>query len=189
MNYEVVTYGDPVLRRKAEPVTVFDDALRRLALDMVRAMHAANGVGLAAEQVGKTCALCVIDVPPQADVEEEGGPRLNPGVAMPLVLVNPRITARQGEMTGDEGCLSFPTLFGPVTRAYEVTVAFQDLNGMACARTVRGLLSRAVQHELDHLRGVLLIDHFSVTRKLSMGLALKRLKKQTLGKKRQAETD
>ena len=186
MKLDVVTYGDPVLRRKAEPVTVFDDALRGLAMDMARAMRAANGVGLAAEQVGKTCALCVIDVPPQSDVEEEGGPRLNPGVAMPLVLVNPRITDKQGEMRGDEGCLSFPALYGPVTRAFEVTVAFQDLSGIARRLTVRGLLSRAVQHELDHLRGVLLIDHFSAPRKLSMALALKRLKKQTLEKKRQA---
>ena len=115
-------------------------------------------------------------------MDEPGGPRLNPGVAMPLVLVNPRITARQGEMTGDEGCLSFPALYGPVTRAYEVSVAFQDLDGLPRTVTVRGLLSRAVQHELDHLRGVLLIDHFSAARKVSLALALKRLKNRTRDK-------
>jgi len=85
-------------------------------------------------------------------------------------------------MTGDEGCLSFPALYGPVTRAYEVSVAFQDLDGLPRTVTVRGLLSRAVQHELDHLRGVLLIDHFSAARKVSLALALKRLKNRTRDK-------
>lgn len=179
MNYDVVKYGNPVLRKKAEPVTVFDDELRRLAQDMVRSMHAASGVGLAAEQVGCTLSLCVIDVPAESDVETKGGPRLNPMAPMPLILVNPKITARAGEMEGDEGCLSFPTIYGPVKRAYEVTVTYQDLDGMARTLTVRGLISRAVQHEVDHLRGVLLIDHFSAPRKLSLALSLKRLKKET----------
>ena len=186
MNYDVVKYGDPVLRRKADPVTVFDAALRHLAMDMVRTMHAAAGVGLAAEQVGRTCAMCVIDVPAASDVAMEDGPRLNPLVPMPLVLVNPRITARAGEMEGEEGCLSFPDIHGPVKRAYEVTVEFQDLDGIARSLTVRGLVSRAVQHELDHLRGVLLIDHFSAPRKLTLGLALKRLKKETQEKMKAA---
>jgi peptide deformylase len=179
MHYEVVTYGDPALRRKAEPVTVFDAALRRLAADMLRTMHTARGVGLAAEQVGKTCALCVILIPAEADEEVEGGPRLNPDVGMPLIMANPRITARSGEMDGEEGCLSFPAISGPVKRAYEVTVEYQDLDGIARRVTGRGLLARAIQHELDHLRGVLLIDHFSVARKLSLALSLKRLKKET----------
>jgi peptide deformylase len=179
MHYDVVKYGDPVLRKKAEPVTVFDEALRRLAVDMIMSMHAASGVGLAAEQVGRTCAMCVIDIPPEADKEHEDGPRLNPDVAMPLVMVNPRITKRSGEMEGDEGCLSFPAIFGPVKRAYEVTAEYQDVNGIARTVTGRGLLSRAIQHEVDHLRGVLLIDHFSAPRKIGLGLALKRLKKET----------
>lgn len=180
--YDVVKYGDPVLRKKAEPVTVFDESLRRLAADMIQTMHAASGVGLAAEQVGLTISLCVIDIPAESDVEFEDGPRLNPTVSMPLVMVNPRITARSGEMEGDEGCLSFPTVYGPVKRAYEVTADYQDVNGMNRTVTGRGLLSRAIQHELDHLRGVLLIDHFSGPRKLGLGLALKRLKKETKDK-------
>jgi peptide deformylase len=179
MNYDVVKYGDPVLRKKAEPVAVFDLELRNLALDMIQTMHAASGVGLAAEQVGRLCSLCVIDVPPAADVDEEGGPRLNPMTVMPLIMANPRIIARAGEMVGDEGCLSFPAIHGPVKRAYEVTVQYQDLNGSPRSLTARGLLSRAVQHELDHLRGVLLIDHFSTPRKLGMALSLKHLKKET----------
>ena len=186
MHYEVVTYGDPVLRKKAEPVTVFDAALRRLAADMLRTMNEARGVGLAAEQVGRTCALCVIAIPPEADVDVEDGPRLNPDVAMPLVMANPRITARAGEMEGEEGCLCFPAIYGPVKRAYEVTAEYQDLDGIGRRVAVRGLLSRAVQHELDHLRGVLLIDHFSAPRKLTLGLALKRLKKETQQRAREA---
>lgn len=186
MNYEVVKYGDPVLRRKSEPVTVFDADLKALALDMIRTMHEANGVGLAAEQIGRTCALCVIDIPPAGDVQQEGGPRLNPFVGMPLILVNPRITAKTGEQAGDEGCLSFPEIYGPVKRAYEVTMVYQNLRGEDCTATVRGLLARAVQHELDHLHGVLLIDHFSAPRKLSMGLSLKRLKQATLEQRKQA---
>jgi peptide deformylase len=179
MNYDVVKYGDPVLRKKADPVTVFDPALRTLAMEMIQTMHVARGVGLAAEQVGKTVSLCVIEVPPEADVEGAGGPRLNPMVAMPLIMVNPKITAREGEMVGDEGCLSFPAIYGPVKRAYQVTVSYQDLEGISRILTARGLLSRAVQHEVDHLRGVLLIDHFSPPRKLSMALALKKLKTET----------
>ncbi|MFO7536410.1 MAG: peptide deformylase [Kiritimatiellia bacterium] len=186
MQYEVVKYGDPVLRRKADPVTVFDSGLKALALDMLRTMREANGVGLAAEQVGRTCALFVIDVPPDLDVEQEGGPRLNPFVSMPLIMANPRITEKAGEQTGDEGCLSFPAIYGPVKRAYEVSVAYQDLQGAAHTATVRGMLARAVQHEMDHLRGVLLIDHFSGPRKLSMALKLKRLKKATLEERKQS---
>ncbi len=179
MNYDVVKYGNPVLRKKAEAVTVFNSELQDLASDMIRTMHAASGVGLAAEQVGRTCSLCVIDIPPEADVAGEGGPRLNPLAGMPLVMANPKITARVGEMNGDEGCLSFPAIFGPVKRAYEVTVVYQDLDGIARTLIARGLLSRAVQHEVDHLRGVLLIDHFSAPRKLTLALSLKRLKKET----------
>lgn len=181
MKLKIRTFGDPVLRCRAEPVAAVTDALRRLADDMLETMYAARGLGLAAQQVGETCALCVIDIPAAMDVDEEGGPRLNPDIALPLVLFNPEIRAESAEKVAcDEGCLSFPEIHAPVRRAREVTVRFLDREGQSREVTVRGLMARAVQHEGDHLAGVLLVDRMSPVKKISLAGQLKRLKKETL---------
>ena len=153
----IVKYGEKVLREKAVPVPAVTPELVRLAEDMVATMHKARGVGLAAEQVGRLEALCVIDVP--ATCEEDDATReFNSRVAMPLVMFNPQILSLTGEQDGKEGCLSFPNMGAPLKRAAEVTVQYIDLNGIPQIVTVRGFLARAVQHETDHLQGILYVD-------------------------------
>jgi peptide deformylase len=136
-------YGDPVLRRRANPVGGVTPEIRRLVADMVDTMYDEVGIGLAAPQVGVSLRLLVVG-------DEEGR-----GVQ---VLVNPTITAQGGKVTAEEGCLSLPGVFAQVTRSEWVTLEAQDLEGKAIAITARGLRSRVFQHELDHLDGVLFID-------------------------------
>ena len=156
----IVKYGEKVLREKAVPVPMVTPELVRLAEDMVATMHKARGVGLAAEQVGRLEALCVIDVP--ADCEEDDATReFNSRVEMPLVMFNPQILSLDGEQEGREGCLSFPNMGAPLRRAAEVTVQYLDAAGRPQIATVRGFLARAVQHETDHLNGVLYVDRLA----------------------------
>lgn len=180
MSFELVTFGDPVLRVRAAPVERVTPEFKRLVDGMMETMHAAEGVGLAAQQVGRAVSVCVIDIPPEMDVAEEGGARLNPDAEMPLIMFNPRIIERQGAMVRrDEGCLSFPGIHAGVQRAFEVTVSFVDWKGEVRALHCRGLLARAVQHELDHLDGVLLVDRMSPVKKVSLAGKLKRLRAET----------
>lgn len=176
MIYPVVTFGREILREKAVPVAEITDEVRRLVQDMLETMYAAKGVGLAAEQVGRTENLCVIDVP--HDAEKEACREENAAVPMPLVLINPEITATGGKQRNEEGCLSFPEISAPVTRADSVTVAYTDLEGRRQTLSARGLLSRAIQHETDHLKGILLVDKMSPLQKMSVAGQLKRLQKQ-----------
>ncbi|MDD2236745.1 MAG: peptide deformylase [Kiritimatiellae bacterium] len=179
MILSVCTYGDPVLREKSEPIDVISDELRALARDMLETMYAENGVGLAAQQVGKTMSLCVVDVPPDADVDEEGL-RENPDVAMPLILCNPKLVkASEVTCSREEGCLSFPGVYGNVIRPARVTVSFMDLDGKVQEIDVQGLVARAVQHEMDHLAGVVFVDRFSHVKKLASSGKLKRLVRDT----------
>ena len=179
MNYPVCKYGDAVLRVKAEPIREVTPEIRQMARDMVETMHTEWGVGLAAQQVGKPLSLCVIDVPAEYDVDDNGV-RVNPGIAMPLVLINPDIVRYSAEkQTGEEGCLSFPGLSAPVERSMEVTVNHVDLSGRDQQLTARGFLARAVQHEVDHLNGVLLVDRMSAIKKIALAGQLKRLKRET----------
>ena len=179
MTYTVCKYGDAVLRKKAEPVGEVTPEIRQLARDMVETMHAERGVGLAAEQIGKTLSLCVVDVPAEYDADDNGV-RLNPGVAMPWVLVDPDIVNYSKEQqSGEEGCLSFPGLSASIERSMEITVNFTDLSGRKQQSTVRGFVARAVQHEVDHLNGVLLVDRMSAIKKIALAGQLKRLKRET----------
>jgi peptide deformylase len=171
----VVTYGNEVLKQKAVPVACVTDDVRRLASDMLESMYAARGVGLAAEQVGRPECVCVIDVP--RDAEKETCRDANAAVAMPLVLINPEIIEAEGKQRNEEGCLSFPEISASITRADKVTVTYIDLNGARQVVTARGLLSRAIQHEADHLNGVLLVDRMSAMQKMSVAGQLKRLQK------------
>ena len=182
MKYEVLIYGNAVLRKKAVPVRKIDDSIRQLAKDMLSTMYLSHGVGLAAEQVGRTEAVCVIDVPSDLDSREKGGPRDNPHIRMPMALVNPKIIAETGEQSSQEGCLSFPEIFVTLSRPYEVTVAFTGLDNRERTETVRGYVARAVLHEMDHLNGVLLVDRMSTIQKLTMATKLKRLKKEAKAK-------
>jgi peptide deformylase len=141
-------YGDPVLKERAAPVEVFDRALARFGADLLETMRAANGVGLAAPQVGVLRRVFAYDL----GVDEDTGEHPHG------VVVNPLITRAEGEQTGDEGCLSFPGLYYECTRADLVQVRAADLTGASLELTGQGLLARVFQHEIDHLDGVLFID-------------------------------
>lgn len=179
MTLELCKYGNPVLRKKAATISEVTDDIRALADEMLETMYKENGVGLAAEQVGRSEAICVIDIPKESDRNDDGELD-NPDVAMPLVLINPKITARSEDiMVGDEGCLSFPEIFARVERAYEIDLSYTDRDGNDQTLHAKGLLSRAVQHELDHLDGVLLVDRMSHVKKVALSGKLKRLAKKT----------
>jgi peptide deformylase len=149
MIYPIVLYGNPVLETPAEPVTEFNQELKKLVEDMFESMYAAHGVGLAAPQIGIGKRLAVIDVTFKEDP------------AAKLVLVNPEIIRREGKQSGQEGCLSLPEFRESVTRANIVTVRAQDVEGKWFEKTGDDLLARALLHETDHLNGRLFISHVS----------------------------
>lgn len=179
MSLAICTYGNPILRKKAEPIVNVNDDIRTLADAMLSAMYQEHGVGLAAEQIGRSEAICVIDVPPDADMDEHDV-RENPDLEMPLILINPKITGH-GEETiiGQEGCLSFPEIYANVERWYEVDFKYTDQNGAPQQAHAKGLVARAVQHELDHLDGVLLVDRMSPVKKVALSGKLKRMAKKS----------
>jgi peptide deformylase len=148
---EIRLYGDPVLTEVSAPVTRFDAELARFGGDLLETLRAAHGAGLAAPQVGVLKRMFAYDVP----IDDETGEHATG------VLVNPVITRREGEQTGDEGCLSFPGLYYECTRAMAVTVAANDVRGRRLELDGEGLLARCFQHEIDHLDGVLFIDRLS----------------------------
>lgn len=173
-------WGNPILRKPCVTVDVITEELRHLAVDMIETMYNANGVGLAAPQIGRSERLCVIDVP--EDAEKEEYVEVNASVPMPLVMFNPEILSKDGEQTDEEGCLSFPSIHAPVTRADKVCFTFSDINGQRQTFTVYGLLARAVQHELEHLNGGVFIDN--VADKSAIEAKLEKLEaktKRTLG--------
>jgi peptide deformylase len=165
MIYPIVKFGNPVLEKPAEPVTVFDGALKRLVEDMFESMYAAKGVGLAAPQIGISKRLAVIDVTFKEDPNAK------------LVLANPQIIHTEGRHTQSEGCLSIPEFREPVTRAKRVTVRAQDLHGKWFEKTGEELLARAFLHETDHLNGKLYISHLSALKRDLMKRKIRKLMK------------
>lgn len=152
---KIVTLPDEVLRAKARPVTKFDDALQTLIDDMIETMRAANGVGLAAPQIGRSIQLAVIETLPKSD--EEGNDI--PGSRELFVIANPRIVWESRDVIdGIEGCLSIPGYVGEVERAYSIRVRAQDRHGKPMKLRLKGWTARIFQHEIDHLNGVLYID-------------------------------
>ena len=158
---KVVKYGDRVLREKADPIPAITPEIVDLAQSMLDTMYHTKGVGLAAQQIGLTKSICVIDVPEGCEDDDETEEFNANAVEMPLVMVNPAIVATSGEQDGKEGCLSFPSIGGNVVRPMEVVVRYFDLTGAIQIATVRGFLARAVLHETDHLNGVLYIDRMT----------------------------
>ena len=171
-------YGEPVLRTKGKQVEKIDDEIRSLAADMLETMYDANGVGLAAQQVGQTLQLTVIDV---SDAESRPsrmwlvGEEVDPKEHMPLILINPELQFGEELELGTEGCLSFPEITAEISRPEKVKVTAQDLQGNRIEFEAAGLLGRAVQHEADHLNGILFIDRMSSAAKASLAGKLKRL--------------
>lgn len=153
MIYPIVKFGDPVLEKRAEPVTVFDDELKKLVDDMFESMYAAHGVGLAAPQIGISKRLAVIDITFKEDPSAK------------LVLANPEIVHTEGRHTQNEGCLSIPDFRESVTRPRTVTIRAQDVDGKFYEKTGEELLARAFLHETDHLNGKLYISHLSAIKR------------------------
>lgn len=145
----ILHYPDPLLKRKAQPVTEFDADLRQLADDMVETMYDAPGVGLAAPQVGELKRLMILDCSTGDEPSDL------------IVAVNPEIIAREGESQEEEGCLSVPGYWACVQRAAQVTMRYQDVAGEVHERDAEGLLAVGIQHEIDHLDGVLFVDRLS----------------------------
>lgn len=162
---EIRIYGDPVLRRNADPITVFDDELRTFTKQMKKDMYESDGVGLAAPQVGRSVRLSVIDI--TAGDEE------------PYVLINPEIVYfSKEEEDYNEGCLSVPDITLPIRRPSVVSVRALDENGNEYTlEKVEGLLARAIQHETDHLNGILFVDRASPVRRQLISGKLKKLAK------------
>jgi peptide deformylase len=165
MIYTIVKYGDPVLEQKAEPVTVFDDELKKLVDDMFESMYAAHGVGLAAPQIGISKRLAVIDVTFKEDPDAK------------LVLANPEIIHTEGRHSQNEGCLSIPDFRENVTRPRKVTIRAQDVQGKVYEKTGEELLARAFLHETDHLNGKLYMSHLSALKRDLMKRKIRKLMK------------
>ncbi|HEY5029025.1 MAG TPA: peptide deformylase [Candidatus Angelobacter sp.] len=163
MIYPIVVYGDPVLERPAEPVTEFNDELKKLVDDMFGSMYAAHGVGLAAPQIGICKRIAVIDVTFKENPDAK------------LVLINPEIIGREGRQTSKEGCLSLPDFHENLTRANVVTVRAQDVEGKWFEKTGDDLLARAFLHEIDHLNGRLFISHVSALKRDLIKRKIKKL--------------
>ncbi|MDF7798096.1 peptide deformylase [Pontiellaceae bacterium B1224] len=179
MSLPICTYGNPILRQRAVEVMSVNDDIRDLAKEMFETMYKEQGVGLAAEQVGRTERMFIVDIPAEGDLGDDGQ-RENPGIEMPLVFINPKVTGHTEDIqVGPEGCLSFPEIFANVERWYEVDAAYIDLDGIPQTIHAKGLLARAIQHELDHLDGVLLVDRMSNVKKVALSGKLKRLVKET----------
>ena len=165
MIYPIVKFGDPVLEKKASPITVFDEELQKLVDDMFESMYAAHGVGLAAPQIGISKRLAVIDTTFKEDPEAK------------LVLVNPEIICTEGKHTQNEGCLSIPEFRESVTRPRTVTIRAQDVKGNFFEKTGEELLARAFLHETDHLNGKLYISHISALKRDLMKRKIRKLMK------------
>jgi peptide deformylase len=182
MILQILEYGDPILRAKGKPIEDIDDRIRELAANMIETMHAANGVGLAAQQVGEPLQLTVLDVSLAEDRPSTlklDGKEIDPTTAMPLVLINPEVELAGENELGIEGCLSFPEITGNIERAKSVIVRAQTLEGGTIDIEATGFLARAIQHEGDHLNGILFIDRMNSAAKAALSSRLKRLHKET----------
>ncbi len=164
--YPIVKYGDPVLEKPGAPVRKFDAQLQQLAEDMFASMYAAQGVGLAAPQIGLSLRLAVVDV--------TGGK--NPEAK--IVLINPEVTHAEGEVREEEGCLSIPGFRGYVVRPQFVTVRAHNTSGESFEIRGENLLARAFCHEIDHLNGILFLQHLSMLKRDLIKRKIKKLRKQ-----------
>ena len=182
MILEVVKYGHPTLRQKGAKIAVVNAEVKHLIADMFETMYAAKGIGLAAQQVAHAVQLTVIDVRAVTDrpstIEVDGKPA-DVADHMPLVLINPEIKPVGEKVAGPEGCLSFPEIFGDITRPEFVEVKALNEKGKPISFKAGGLLSRAVQHEVDHLHGLLFIDRMDKKTKDELRPELDELQAET----------
>ncbi|MGE9293348.1 MAG: peptide deformylase [Puniceicoccales bacterium] len=183
MVLRVTQYGEPVLKEKGAPVTEFNAELRQLADDMVETMHAAEGIGLAAQQVGKAIQMFVMELPVYEDEPSPAylydGKQPPLELIMPLAVVNPELELLGDEAGYEEGCLSFPGIRGRVDRPTRVRLRFQDVEGAPHEISCDGLFARVIQHEYDHLQGVLFIDRMNPRVLRTIESKVRRLRRST----------
>ena len=177
MTRRLTKFGEPVLKKKAAEVEVFDESLKELASDLVDTLYEENGLGLAAPQIDSSKRVFAIDMPCEFTID---GKSLPLDIAMPLIAVNPEV-----EEIGDyveiaeEGCLSFPGIFAEVERSAEVMLTYQDTDGAKHVLVCSGLFARCVQHENDHLDGVCFVDRLTPRQLFKIEPKLKKLRRQT----------
>ena len=163
---EIVIWPDPILKKKASPVSQVDDSIRSLVNDMFETMYAADGVGLAAPQIGVLKQVIVLDTTPRQPESK------------PVAMINPQIIAMEGTTRYSEGCLSVPGEAEEVDRAARVTVKFLDVSGREQTIEADGLLAVAIQHETDHLQGTMFVDYLSPLKRELIRKRMKRLKSE-----------
>lgn len=178
----IYLYGSDVLRKKAKPVQEFDHSLLKLIIDMTETMRKANGIGLAATQVGVLKRVIVIDLSAVEESlrEKEGeeeSPRDNGAEKKTLVLINPEIIKEDGSCDIEEGCLSIPDVRAEVSRSESIHIKFRDVNFEEVNMVADKILARVMLHEIDHLNGVLFIDHLTKTQRASLNSELRKIKK------------
>ncbi len=182
MVLEIKQYGDPVLRKKCREITEITDDIRKLREDMIETMIDANGVGLAAPQIGIDIRMAVVDVthdPESITYLKVDGKETPLEELMPLVFINPELEFGSDKEAGREGCLSIDGIQAEVKRPIDVIATLELLDGRVIKVETDGLLSRAIQHETDHLNGVLFTDRVPPARKLSLKRRLMRLQEQS----------
>ncbi len=182
MPLRIVHYNNPVLRKKGVKVTAFNAELTELASEMIDVMHASGGIGLAAQQIGKAVQLCVLDLS-KTDrdfVWEIDGAKPPLDLIMPMVVANPVLKIfPEFEDIVEEGCLSFPEIRGEIVRPERVSVKYQDMYGTPHVIICDGLFARCLQHEIDHLNGILFIDRMEKKVRAELDDAVKDLAKRT----------
>ena len=164
---KILEYPAPVLRQKTSLIDSFDESLHSLVKDMAETMYAAPGIGLAAPQIGQSLKLIVVDISKDKEGEKEY-----------MAMVNPEIIEREGSQLDEEGCLSVPELTSKVKRAKKITVIYQDLQGTKMQMVTEDRFAVVLQHEIDHINGILFLDHLSA---LKRALYKKKVKKWLTG--------
>lgn len=182
MTLSVLKYGHPILRRKGAKIESITPEIAQLVEDMKETMYAANGIGLAAQQVGKTLQLTVVDVREVTDRPSTltiDGELADVAKFMPVALINPEVKPLADPVTGPEGCLSFPEIYADISRPESIEVKALNENGEELHFQCGGLLARAIQHEVDHLSGILFIDRMDTDKKRELKPELDELQQST----------
>ena len=183
MSLKLRYFGDPVLRQSGRKIEKFDDQLASLSQEMIEVMRESDGIGLAAQQVGIAEQFCVMDVPEHPEYPilcVLDGKALSPSLLMPMSLANPVVSPLPSdEYYYEEGCLSFPGINADVARPEKISVSYQDMDGVAHRLECDGLLARCIQHEVDHLNGVLFIDRMEKGTYAEIKKEVQSLKKET----------
>jgi len=183
MSLRLRYFGDPVLRQSGRKIEKFDDQLASLSQEMIEVMRESDGIGLAAQQIGIAEQFCVMDVPEHPDYPilcVLDGKALSPSLLMPMSLANPVVSPLPSDdYYYEEGCLSFPGINADVARPEKISVSYQDMDGVEHTLECDGLLARCIQHEVDHLNGVLFIDRMEKETYAEIKKEVQSLKKET----------